>query len=361
MQFDEGLRVAEQAVEMADALGDEHGLARARVVLGHLLLWHCRTTEAERILEPVASYLEQAGDLPEAMRAASLLAQVDWFSGDLRAAMTWRERSLRLARQVGNAAQAVYETCMLGYQHLRLGEMEPAWDAGRRALAEAREMDQSTMSGATLGLLATLSWMQGQWEDLERFAREMVSLSDHSDEPWWRRHGEYTLALRDLLEGRSYHALARLEPLLTGIELDIQEQALFLPAFAEAYLQAGSLRQAQHVLDKPLALPRTEMGGMLSDALRVDAMLRLAGGDLAGAEAVLNELLDLTRSMPYPFAEARALAEYGQLEAMRGRPRAARERLEKALGIYRRQGARPFVEQTERALARLAPGAAPEV
>jgi tetratricopeptide (TPR) repeat protein len=141
--------------------------------------------------------------------------------------------------------------------------------------------------------------------------------------------------------------------LLSGIQLDMQEQALFLPAFAEAYLQAGNLSRARQVLDAPLALPRLEMKGMLPDALRVHAKLLFATGDLAGAEAVLNDLIDQTRSMPYPFAEARAHGEYGLLEARRGHPQAARERFEEALAIYRRLGARPFVAQMEQALAPL--------
>ena len=185
--------------------------------------------------------------------------------------------------------------------------------------------------------------------------REMVSLSDHSDESWWRRHGEYVLALRDLLEGRPDHALARLEPLLLNVKLDLQEQSLFLPAFAEAYLETGNVHQAQQVLDGALALQALTMRGVLADTLRVHAKLLLAGGDIAGAGAVLDDLLDLTRSTPNPFAEAQALAEYGQLEAKRDRPRAARERLGEAITIYRRLDAQPFVEQTQRALAQLAP------
>ena len=170
VRFDEGLRVAQMAVELGAALGDESGLARARLSLAHLLLWYGRSMEAETLLDPIAASLEQAGDLPEAMQAASLLAQVHWFSGNREAATSWRERALRLARQVGNAAQAVYETCMLGYQHLRDGDMEGAWEWGRRALAEAQEFDESTMTGAPLGLLATLSWIQGKGDELERYA-----------------------------------------------------------------------------------------------------------------------------------------------------------------------------------------------
>jgi tetratricopeptide (TPR) repeat protein len=233
--------------------------------------------------------------------------------------------------------------------------MDEAWEAGQRALADAQALDQSTMTGAPLGLLATLSWMQGKSDELERYAGEMAALSEHSDEPWWRRHGDLTLALRDLLEERADRALARLESLFVETRLDIQEQTLYLPALAEAYLHLGNLDQAQQVLDVPLALQGRGMEGMLSDTLRVHAMILRAGGDLAGAETVLNQLLDQTRSMPYPFGEAQALAEYGQLEMTRGNPTGARQRVEEALAIFRRVSAYPFIERTQQTLARIGP------
>jgi ATP/maltotriose-dependent transcriptional regulator MalT len=100
---------------------------------------------------------------------------------------------------------------------------------------------------------------------------------------------------------------------------------------------------------------------MLAETLCVHAKLLLANGELAGAETVLNDLLDLTRSLPYPFVEAQALVACGQLEAMRGSPGAARQRLEEALTIFRRLAAQPFVEQAERAMAQLAPTTVSEV
>jgi tetratricopeptide (TPR) repeat protein len=353
LQFKEGLQIAQKTVAMAETLGNEHEVARAHVRLGHLLLWQGQTAEARNLLEPVVSSLERVGDLPETMRATSLLAQVFWFSGDLRSAESRRERALQLARQVGDAAQGVYETSMLGYQHLRLGALDDAWEAGRRALADARALDRSTMSGTPLGLLATVSWTQGKWDELERYTGEMIALSEHSDEPWWRRHGNYIRALRDLLDERADRAVARMEPLVTGVELDMQEQTLYLPALAQAYLQVGNLDRARTVLAAPLALRDLEVGGMLPDTLRVHAMLLRAGGDLPGAETVLNHLLDLTRGIPWPFAEAQALAEWGQLEAARGNSKQARQRFEEALTVFRRVDAQPFIERTERALAEI--------
>jgi hypothetical protein len=63
------------------------------------------------------------------------------------------------------------------------------------------------------------------------------------------------------------------------------------------------------------------------------------------AAAVLEEGLELARSLPYPYAEARILAEL--------------DRLEEALAIFRRLGARKDIERTEQELAALEPTADP--
>jgi hypothetical protein len=68
------------------------------------------------------------------------------------------------------------------------------------------------------------------------------------------------------------------------------------------------------------------------------------------AQAALEEDLALVRPMPYPYAEARLLQVYGMLYIQKGDTAQARERLEAALAIFRRLGARKDVEQTEQLL-----------
>jgi hypothetical protein len=72
------------------------------------------------------------------------------------------------------------------------------------------------------------------------------------------------------------------------------------------------------------------------------------------AAQTLDEGLVVARGMPHPYAEARLLALQGQLSAQKGEPGPARERLVKALAIFRRLGAGRDVEQVERSLAGLA-------
>jgi flagellin-specific chaperone FliS len=72
------------------------------------------------------------------------------------------------------------------------------------------------------------------------------------------------------------------------------------------------------------------------------------------AERSFAEAESLARSMPYLYAEARALHEHGKMHLQKEDGESAQKRLEEALEIFRRLGARKDVEQTEQALAELA-------
>jgi hypothetical protein len=61
----------------------------------------------------------------------------------------------------------------------------------------------------------------------------------------------------------------------------------------------------------------------------------------------------LARRIPYPYAEARLLYVYGLLHAQKGESGPARERLEAALALVRRLGARKDAERLEQAIGSL--------
>jgi hypothetical protein len=66
---------------------------------------------------------------------------------------------------------------------------------------------------------------------------------------------------------------------------------------------------------------------------------------------VLAEAVSLAATLPYPYAHARGLYEWGRLCIRRGSLGEAQGHLEEALAVFRRIGAQPFVERTEQALA----------
>jgi hypothetical protein len=83
----------------------------------------------------------------------------------------------------------------------------------------------------------------------------------------------------------------------------------------------------------------------------VQALVLLAQERWHEAEQTLEEGLALTRSMPYPHGEGRLLEVYGRLHLARGEPVAGRERLEAALAVFLRLGARKDVERVEQLLS----------
>jgi hypothetical protein len=66
--------------------------------------------------------------------------------------------------------------------------------------------------------------------------------------------------------------------------------------------------------------------------------------------AALDDAITLSRSIPYPYAEARALYVYGQLHASKREPEQARVYYEQALTILNHLGERLYAERIEQAL-----------
>jgi tetratricopeptide (TPR) repeat protein len=134
---------------------------------------------------------------------------------------------------------------------------------------------------------------------------------------------------------------------------------MLLPVLAWAHLELGQVDQATDALRQALARARREdMRLVLMEALRVRALIAIRQQRWAEAERSLEEGLALARSMPYPYAQARLLHVYGCLHSQKGEPEAARERLEVALALFRRLGARTDVALAEQALSTL-PGTPP--
>jgi hypothetical protein len=89
---------------------------------------------------------------------------------------------------------------------------------------------------------------------------------------------------------------------------------------------------------------------MLVDALQVQAMVAMQQERWDEATSALEEGLELARAMPYPYAEGRSLHRYGELHLQRGEPGSAQERLEAALAIFQRLGARKDAERVAQAI-----------
>jgi len=91
----------------------------------------------------------------------------------------------------------------------------------------------------------------------------------------------------------------------------------------------------------------------LADALWARGMVAARQEQWDEAAQALEEGLDLTHDISYPYAEARTLETYGELHRAQGEADMARTRLEAARAIFDRLGARKDAARLEQAIADL--------
>jgi hypothetical protein len=162
------------------------------------------------------------------------------------------------------------------------------------------------------------------------------------------------LAEIDVRAGHPEIAPARLAPPLDAADRDEADVSPILALYAWAHVEVGDEASAATIVDRAITQARAQNDRFtLVDALRVQAMVAIRQRQLDAAGAALEEGLALARSMPYPYAEARLLHLYGVLYLQQNEPGRAAHRLETALAIFRRLGARWDAAQVEEALTDL--------
>src|SRR5262249_1702452 len=147
-------------------------------------------------------------------------------------------------------------------------------------------------------------------------------------------------------------AWARLTPLIEGSARERGQSLYLLPylAWANWDMREQALAEAQ-VSEAIGRAQASDLRIALVDALRIRALLHLQQQRWDEAQAALEEAVTLSRAMPYPYAEAKALYVYGLLHQARGEQEQARKRWQAALEILGLLGERLYAEPLERTLA----------
>ncbi|MGI8827983.1 MAG: tetratricopeptide repeat protein [Chloroflexota bacterium] len=193
--------------------------------------------------------------------------------------------------------------------------------------------------------------VRGDWAGTDTYARELIALGDQSDEPWWGRDGETILAQWDPLERRPEAAVARLEPVLLGTNISFYERSQTQPILAEAYTAMGRGADAEELLARFMSSAQSSPDAMYLLARHAQAKLLIHSQRWDEAQAILDNLLVLTRSMPEPLTEGNLLHDYARMHLARGEQSQARERWEASPGDFSPAG-REALHPTHRGVAR---------
>jgi DNA-binding CsgD family transcriptional regulator len=392
--FDVNVRLLEQALAEAD--GDEALQADIEHVLG---VAYYLLGDTERGYAHDRAAVERArrtGDPVLLVRCLASLAHFETYSGDLTTGLL--EEALELEQQLDGLPD-YYDSpsAVMGLRLMyadRVAEGRPYMEHAYRQALEAG--DEHARAGLLLHL-SELEHRAGRWPHAREHAEEGLQLSEQSDYPQARSALLYCRANVDAHLGRLEAARADAEEGLAMARASGDEifaiQNLAVLGFVE--VSAGDYAAAAELLrDLPRRLvergerePTTyavvpnasealiHLGDVeaaveglewlerqgeafdaptaLAQAARCRGLLAAARGDQAEAAEQYERALVEHERMASPFERGRTLLAYGALLRRARQKRAARERLEEALGIFEQLGAEVWAERTRAELARL--------
>jgi len=400
-RYEQALEMLEQAVTGYQARADREGMARATA---HIGLAHALCGSFVEGIARVQPLLE--GAIPETLSALSLAYLYDALAQLFQRSERYSEQ-LAAAERAGVYAQQAQDTQLLARAKasyglalayldrkdeaiawleaaLSLRQVSDVQNYAAKAQVSTPQIENPQLLPEMLNLLALQAWADGDWNQSLAHLELARSLLDQATNAWvlaqvliglgavklFRGQGGgahdleeahrliehpfieqwivIILSECELVRGDAAAASARLEPLLE--EANIFTDYVLI-GMGWAALQSDP-EKAATLIEQGITLARsTQSQRGLTDGLRIRALLAMQQKQWQAAEQSLEEALQVSRSMPFPYGEAKALYVYGLLHQAKTEPERAHEWLEGALAILNRLGERLYAEQVERALA----------
>lgn len=313
--------------------------------------------EAHRVLEERLSLAEAANDYWGQLSALHYLGKLAVPQGRFDTALRYHGRALELAERLDARSRISAETSNVSEVLFHLGD----WEQARGCAERAVELARSASSGLTASYfqyadvfrrLGMIRAAMGEWEDALPCLEKSVALAERVPYPEAVRSGQGVFAERELLEGKPQAALARLERLVEGSNAEELGVVRLVPYLGWAYLALGEDDRAEEVVLEGIERVKTQGNRLaLVELLRVCGMVLARRRRWDEAERAFGEAVAVARSIRYPYAEARALYEWGLMYVGGTDPHQARERLEEAAEIFRVLGSRPYSDLAQKAIA----------
>jgi len=350
-RYRESVEAAERAAELARAVGDERILAGAEMRRGTGLAVLGQMEDGRALLKGAIQLAEAVGDLETLGIALNNLADASLKLGEPEEAGKYLKRALEILERTGHTGIIGFQMECLGEALTYVGEWEEAAGYIERGAEIIRAVGASHWAAYGPVQRGNLRLHQGRWEEAARDLQETIALAEPTGDAQALGYAHSLLGELEVLQGRAEAACARLEPLVAGDDPYVVPMSATL---AWTYLELGDLNRSVETVQQGLRIARERRNGLwVPDVLRVQGMILARRGRWEEAEEAFREAVSLARTMPYPYAEARALYECGMMHVRREDPQAACQPLQDAVAIFRRLGAQKDLEPAEQALAAL--------
>jgi DNA-binding CsgD family transcriptional regulator len=288
------LELAEQAYQLASAVGDRRLLMRVAMSYASLLVWSAQLDQARSLLDALLAESEDRDEWEAAM-GLWRLSFLELASGHLRAAADLADRAREIYRHYGEPDDAMRFAVSFVAAHR--GDLERAQRLAERGreICEQRNPWFVAQFEAVLGLVALRTG------DARRAVRHFSAADD------------------------ARLAVGSLEPNLIRWRAD----------HLEALLELGRIDEAEALLDEwEAAGERLARPWVLAQAGRCRGLIALARGDVAGALTLLETAAAQHGDVGDTLGRGRALLALGIARRRVLQRRGAREAIEQALAIF---------------------------
>jgi CHAT domain-containing protein/Tfp pilus assembly protein PilF len=325
----------QDAVEGFREVGDREHEARALLEAaanGNNLL----APEARDLANRALAIYRALGDEIGAARAIGMLGYFYMGSGDSAEALRWLTDSLSLNRKVGNATQEASSLVNIGIVHARTGQSERAQDAFLRALALARTLHLTGAVGFALNNLGIVTKTLGDYRLSLSYYEQALSLARSTANSTFEATILNNLGNLYRLLGEPRRALTTHEEALTLARRtgSAENEARALNTLGSTYYRLGEFQKALDHHDQALAI-RRQIGDLFGEGASRDgagqAWHRLGNSERAIEQ--LREALRIRRAISERESESDTLMHLALVERDRGNLTAALDHMEAAVQL----------------------------
>ena len=356
----EGFRAAEgyarEAAALAERLGDMPTLARALARLGFLLM-DTRGEGTTELARAVAIEDELGGlELDYGPTVTYAWALVD--AGQYDRARLLLERLCERGRASGDAAVNLPLFVLAGLE-FETGNWTRAAELASESYDVAVQTGREAAEPKGMFMLAHIEAGRGEIDTARARAQEALVLTDGRG---WSSGGPR--GALGFLELSLENYEAAYEALMPAIE---RYRSLGSPMIGQTFDAVEALAGMERVQEGHALLARgDEVPAMMRRpwaivaAARGRGLLAAAEGDLATAEAMLEEAVDAGETAGNPLELGRSLLALGTVQRRAREKQAARRTLGRAIEILEQLGARVWLERARRELDRIGGRSAPQ-
>jgi len=348
-------QAAEQAIDLAEELGDRSSLASAKTFLGMIL--STLPKEFDRGLRSVEEGVRGAraeGDEALAVSVSRALAWNYVLDGRFAQATQSLDWALERLREFGDVEKLsdVYLSARVMRQQVRFfsDDLAAAKLETVETIALARKAGNRIVEASSLGLAGYIEYLGGDYASADGWAREGLAKSEEIGVEWGMRRAAVLLVATHVeLEGTA--PSGRIMKLAEEGVARGGNMVLSALPMVEALVALSKFRRAENLARQALANSAGRLRLMYSRAALGEATLRLGEAHWEESEACFRESLRLAEEIDVFVGRAASLNGLGEVALVRGEPIRAAEYLARGLEISRTHGLGRYRARAEGLLA----------